>query len=184
MVEVTAIFIAILIIALSWIIIVLTEKKISKMCIEKLKRLDKIIGWATLATAFVTIFEIIFVIMLLNEINELILIMMFSSIYIFGVLFAVKFAMINLKLKKKEIEQENQKKISLLKETERQVKIINGYSLVLNGLLREEDIVTAKYIEKTDKVALRFEMVDDEGKTFFKTLELDEDRIIYDLEIL
>ncbi len=75
-----------------------------------------------------------------------------------------------------------------LAETEKQVKIKPSYDgfpeiLVLSNLL-EGATITAKPIKETNKVILRFELIDDEGKTFFKSLEFDADRIIYDLEIL
>lgn len=75
-----------------------------------------------------------------------------------------------------------------LVEEKKQVKLKHGYngfadSLVLINLLKECTL-TASLIDETDKVILQFEMIDDNGCSFIKTLELDTDEIIFDIEII
>lgn len=89
----------------------------------------------------------------------------------------------NVKIKKK-IENTR----ATLVEAKKQVKLMHGYngfadSRVLLKLLKEGSI-TANLIDETDKVILQFQIIDDEGCSFIKTLEFDTGEIIFDIEII
>lgn len=113
----------------------------------------------------------------MNIIAENVLYILLVAVLVFYLIFT--------KHQNVKFEKEIQKKRATLGETKKQVKLMHSYHadyIVLENLLKEGTI-TAELIEKTDKVILRFEIIDDEGSSFIKTLEFDANRIIYDIEI-
>ena len=165
------------------------KNKVSKMDTEKLKKHEIIAKRSVIAGAVIIVVLLVATVLTgafhVAEDKAFTICVIGSLISLFVWWFlATNYSAIYRELTKRE----NLGSLSEMFETEKQVNIMCGYHgsnsvLILKNLLKGATI-TARHNKETSKVILRFEMVDDEGKTFSKTLELDEDRIIYDLEIL